>query len=247
MAMDMLMSATRGPYLTATAEYCRHPNIGKRCKDPARGVQDLSAMDVLLVGGLLGSIVLLVLVEERCARALRTKAPRRPLIAVIGSGKALTEPELRDAELVGRTIAAAGASLVCGGGAGVMEAACRGFHTAGSWRRPGGSTLGVVASRDGRPNPWIDAAIYVHLPGAKSDALPNSVDVVLQSADAVIALPGDEGMALALSMALEEYGIPLMAYGAPLPPMSGIQPCVPDTPVDLANFCAAVARSVHRL
>ena len=62
------------------------------------------------------------------------------MISVIG-GEASGEAALGAAEIVGREIARHGATLVCGGRGGVMEAACRGA------RAEGGHTIGIKIGR----------------------------------------------------------------------------------------------------
>ena len=58
-------------------------------------------------------------------------------VGVIGA--AWEDPELNQlAESVGKLLAESGATLVCGGMGGVMEAACRGARTAG------GRTAGIL-------------------------------------------------------------------------------------------------------
>lgn len=70
-------------------------------------------------------------------------------IAVFGSSRAREDgPEYEHALALGRTIARRSARVVCGGGGGVMEAACRGACEAG------GRTLGVVVG-EVIPNAWV--------------------------------------------------------------------------------------------
>jgi len=95
---------------------------------------------------------------------------------------------------------------------------------------------GHKASTDGHPNPWIDTAVYTFLPGVRSGATPNLSDVVLKSADAMIALPGGEGTALEVVMAYKDYVIPIMEFRAR----------IPYSPSDLVAFCQHVVRIVNR-
>ncbi|HET8758175.1 MAG TPA: hypothetical protein VFM58_19290, partial [Solirubrobacteraceae bacterium] len=67
--------------------------------------------------------------------------PPRAWIAVVGPGSAAGH-ELAAAEEAGAAIAEAGCGLICGGLAGVMEAACRGA------RSRGGLTLGLLPGLD---------------------------------------------------------------------------------------------------
>jgi uncharacterized protein (TIGR00725 family) len=98
-------------------------------------------------------------------------------VAVIGPSRAT--PEVAAAAFqVGVLIARGGANLVCGGGGGAMEAACRGARSAG------GTTVGILPgpTRDDA-NPFVDIAIPTGM-GEARNAL------VVRAADAVIAIGG---------------------------------------------------------
>ncbi len=101
-------------------------------------------------------------------------------IAVIGAGDA--PAALRElAFAVGRAIARRGATLVCGGRGGVMEAAAAGAHSAG------GHTVGILPGYDRREaNPHIEFAIATGMGEARNV-------IVVASADAVVALTGEAG------------------------------------------------------
>lgn len=72
------------------------------------------------------------------------------IIAVIG-GRWAEKALLREAEEVGRLIARKGATLVCGGLSGVMEAASKGAKS------EGGITVGILPQNDSREaNEFID-------------------------------------------------------------------------------------------
>ena len=104
------------------------------------------------------------------------------MISVIG-GEACGPEALETAEKVGREIARRGATLVCGGRGGVMEAACRGA------REAGGHTIGIMPGRgheDSPPNPYVEFPIFTGMGFARN------VMVVL-SGDAVIAIDGSYG------------------------------------------------------
>ncbi|MGH2957741.1 MAG: TIGR00725 family protein [Solirubrobacterales bacterium] len=105
----------------------------------------------------------------------------RPVqISVIGSSEGETEL-LRDAEQVGRRIAEAGATLVCGGLTGVMEAASRGAAGAG------GTVLGVLPTLEtADANRHVTFAVATGIGHARNLA-------VLASGDAVIAVGGEWG------------------------------------------------------
>lgn len=114
-----------------------------------------------------------------------------PVIAVCGAGRC--GPDLAAlAEAVGRELAQKGATVVCGGHGGVMEAAARGAVEAG------GMTIGVLPGRDRREaNPFIRAVVATGMGEARNA-------IIVRTADAVIAVGGEYGtlseMALALKM-----------------------------------------------
>lgn len=119
-------------------------------------------------------------------------------LAVIGSASCDAETAAL-AEEVGREIARHGATLVCGGRGGVMEAACRGA------RSVGGTTVGILPGTDrAQANPYVDIPIVTGLGEARNV-------LVVRSADAVIAVSGGYGtlseIALALKMGRPVVGI----------------------------------------
>lgn len=106
----------------------------------------------------------------------------RRQIAVIGS--AACEPDSEAARLgeeVGRRLAEAGLTLVCGGLTGVMEAACRGASEAG------GVAIGVVPGNSvGEANPYCTHVIATGIGHARNLA-------VVSSGDVTIAIGGEWG------------------------------------------------------
>ncbi|HUF53032.1 MAG TPA: TIGR00725 family protein [Dehalococcoidia bacterium] len=113
------------------------------------------------------------------------------MISVIG-GEACGPEALQAAEAVGRELGRRGATLVCGGRGGVMEAACRGAKDGG------GQTVGIMPGRgpeDGTPNSYVDLPIYTGLGYARN------ITVVL-SGEAVIAIDGSYGTLSELAYAL---------------------------------------------
>ena len=99
-------------------------------------------------------------------------------IAVIGAADANAE-EYSMAMVVGRLVAGH-ATLICGGMGGVMEAACKGA------REQGGRTVGILPDT-GNGNPYLDVVIRTGLGHARNV-------LVVQSADAVIAVGGSHGV-----------------------------------------------------
>lgn len=105
----------------------------------------------------------------------------KPLyISVIGGGSCgPTEQAL--AEQVGRLVAQEGATLVCGGLGGVMEAAARGAKAAG------GATIGILPGHDRcQANAYLDKVVTTGIGHARNLA-------VVSSGDAVIAVGGSYG------------------------------------------------------
>jgi hypothetical protein len=125
---------------------------------------------------------------------------RRLQIAVIGAGRC--GPEVAGmAEEVGAAIAARGCTLVCGGLAGVMEAAARGA------RRGGGLTVGILPGYETRAaNPEIDVVLPTGMGHARNI-------IVVSAGDAVIALPGEHGTAAEIALALK-IGRPVVGLRA---------------------------------
>jgi uncharacterized protein (TIGR00725 family) len=126
-------------------------------------------------------------------------APRNA-IAVIGAADA--GEEIRAiAFKVGHAIARNGVVLVCGGRGGVMEAAAQGARSAG------GHTVGILPSyRRASANSHIEFAIATGMGEARNA-------IVVASADAIIALPGEAGTLSEIALALK-IGRPVVALDA---------------------------------
>ena len=122
------------------------------------------------------------------------------IVAVIGAAEA--RPELRDqAFAVGRAIAERGATLICGGRGGVMEAAAHGA------RSVGGHTIGVLPTYNrADANPHIEFAIATGMGHARNV-------IIVASAHAVIALEGEGGTLSEIGLALK-LGRPVVAIDA---------------------------------
>lgn len=111
------------------------------------------------------------------------------LIGVIG-GAQCSAKEAELAEAVGRELAGRGATLVCGGLGGVMEAACRGAKSAG------GTTVGVLPGEDrNTANPYVDIPIVTGMGSARNV-------IVVRSSHAVIAVDGSYGTLSEIAFAL---------------------------------------------
>ena len=121
---------------------------------------------------------------------------KQRIIAVIGGGQCSRE-EARLAEEVGHELARRGATLICGGLGGVMEAACKGASL------EGGTTIGILPGDDRQAaNPYVQIPIVTGLGYARNIA-------VVKSAQAVIAIGGSYGTLSEISHALQS-GIPVI-------------------------------------
>lgn len=121
-------------------------------------------------------------------------------VAVVGS----SDVDCGSASLaseVGRTVAAVGAVLICGGLGGTMEAAARGA------KERGGTTVGIVPSyQKDTANPYIDIIIASGMGHARNV-------LVAASGDLVVALPGSHGTRSEVSLALK-MGRPVIGVTA---------------------------------
>ncbi len=117
-------------------------------------------------------------------------------VAVVGPSRASGE-ETMAAEAVGRGLAAAGVTLVCGGLGGVMEAACRGAAA------NGGLTIGILPGADrAAANEWVKVALPTGLGELRNG-------LVVRAADAVIAVGGAYGTLSEIALALRT-GVPVI-------------------------------------
>jgi len=115
---------------------------------------------------------------------------RKKIIAVIGGSEPSAE-EARLAEEIGRELAKQGATLVCGGLGGVMEAACRGASL------EGGVTIGILPGDSPKAaNPYVQIPIVTGIGYARNIS-------VVKSAQAVIAIGGSYGTLSEIAHALQ--------------------------------------------
>ncbi len=115
---------------------------------------------------------------------------RKKTVAVIGGSEPSPE-EARLAEEVGRELAKQGATLVCGGLGGVMEAACRGASS------KGGVTIGILPGDSPKTaNPYVQIPIVTGIGYARNIT-------VVKSAQAVIAIGGSYGTLSEIAHALQ--------------------------------------------
>ena len=112
------------------------------------------------------------------------------LISVVGAGDCSAE-EAKTAEEIGRLLAERGFSVVCGGLAGVMQAACKGCKSAG------GQTVGILPGDDpSQANEWVDAARPTGMGEARNALVANA-------GEAMIAVGGEYGTLSEIAFALK--------------------------------------------
>src|ERR1700737_3699813 len=126
---------------------------------------------------------------------------RRPAIAVIGGGDGVSDEVLELAHKVGSEIGAHGATLICGGRGGVMEAAARGALERGA------HTIGILPGYDrSAANSHIEFAIATGMGQARNAS-------GVGSADARVALGGEGGTLSEIGLAIK-LGRPVVALRA---------------------------------
>ncbi len=123
------------------------------------------------------------------------------LISIIGGHASNTMTNAMDlAEAVGEELGRRGYSIVCGGGNGIMEAACRGC------RRSGGLAIGILKGNDlAEGNLELDIAIPTSLDVASNN-------IVVWAGLGIMAFPGRYGTLNETALALD-FGKPIVALG----------------------------------
>ncbi len=125
----------------------------------------------------------------------------RPIVAVIGASSAPDDVCMMAAD-IGAEIARHRWHLICGGGDGVMEAACRGFIEARE--EPGIVTLGVLPTEDNSfANPFVEVPIPTGMGWARNA-------VITRTADGVVAIGGCSGTLSEIAFAWQ-MGKPIAA------------------------------------
>ncbi len=121
------------------------------------------------------------------------------LISIIG-GNIASEEELSFAFKLGGLLAEAGFSIVCGGGEGVMEAACMGCA------EEGGLTVGILPGEEkSLANPFVSLALPTGMGVSRNR-------MVALAGEAVCAVGGAYGTLSEIAFALQA-GKPVCCYG----------------------------------
>ncbi|MEJ2199802.1 MAG: TIGR00725 family protein [Desulfuromonadaceae bacterium] len=122
-----------------------------------------------------------------CTAVAMTKTP---LVGVIGAA-VVNESAYAAAREIGRLLAARGATVVCGGLGGVMEAVCRGCSEAG------GTAVGILpGATAGSANPWVGIPIVTNMGHARNV-------IIAHTAQVLIAVEGEYGTLSELAVALK--------------------------------------------
>jgi len=122
---------------------------------------------------------------------------RKTAVSVIGGRNCNREVEQLTQNLA-KNLAKVADILITGGLGGTMEAACKGF------KAQGGLTLGIIPGYDKNDaNKYVDIVIPTGL------GLARNV-LVVKSADAVVALPGESGTLSEIAYCLQ-FGIPVIS------------------------------------
>jgi uncharacterized protein (TIGR00725 family) len=134
-------------------------------------------------------------------------------VAVCGPSQCTPE-QAAHARRVGELLAGRGAIVLCGGGGGVMAAVAAGA------REAGGTVVGILPGPDRHDaNPLLSAAIVTNMGQARNV-------VLVQSAEAVIAIGGSWGTLSEIALAMRRGGVRVVSLdgwqlldrdGVPLP------------------------------
>jgi len=155
------------------------------------------------------------------------KVPGTVQIAVVGHNDPPPEV-IHWAEEVGQRLAQKGATVVCGGLGGVMEAAARGAFEAG------GLTVGILPGYEARmANPFVRVVIPSGLGHARNM-------LVVASGDAVIAFPGSYGTLSEVALALK-LGKEVIGLNAWMGVEGVVQARTPQEAVELAMAAARIS------
>ncbi|QIS23607.1 dethiobiotin synthetase [Nocardia terpenica] len=121
-------------------------------------------------------------------------------VAVCGP-RHCTDADAANAREIGRLLAEAGATVLCGGGVGVMAAVAEGASAAG------GLVIGVRPDTDrSAACAGLSAVLYTNLGEARNA-------VLVWSADAVVVVGGSWGTLSELALANRRGGVPVVSIG----------------------------------
>ncbi|WP_280272092.1 LOG family protein [Nocardia wallacei] len=151
-------------------------------------------------------------------------------VAVCGP-RDCTDLDAANAAEVGRLLAEEGATVLCGGGAGVMAAVAEGAS------RAGGLVIGIRPDTDrAAACAGLSAVLYTGMGEARNA-------ILVSSADAVIVVGGSWGTLSELALAHRRGGIPVVSLGGWRILDAEGDPV--DAAVSVADPAAAVEAALH--
>lgn len=158
--------------------------------------------------------------------------PCRVPIGLIGPRQA-SEGQLRIAEEMGRRIAGLGATLLCGGRGGVMEAACRGAALGG------GLTVGLLPDDD-----WRSANPFVAIPIATGIGIARNA-IIARASLCLVAVGGGFGTLSEIAFGLQ-FGTPVLTLAA-APSVEGAVPLADPAEAEarIASLLLALPEAKH--
>jgi len=149
---------------------------------------------------------------------------------------------------LGELLARLEVNLLTGAGHGVMTSVSRAYLKA---RAGAGISIGIVpcespearhVPRDGSPNPFVELPIYTHLPlsgiSGQDERSRNHINVL--SSQVIIALPGSDGTASEVELALR-YGRPVAAFAGAAGDVANLNPGI-DRCLSIAEVEAFIGR-----
>jgi uncharacterized protein (TIGR00725 family) len=122
----------------------------------------------------------------------------RPLQVAVCGPRDCTDTQAAQAARIGQLLAAAGAVVICGGGAGVMAAVARGA------RQAGGLVVGIRPGPDRRgASPDLSVTLVTNLGEARNA-------IIVWSADVVVVVGGSWGTLSEVALARRRGGVPVV-------------------------------------
>ncbi|WP_308163072.1 LOG family protein [Nocardia alni] len=124
-----------------------------------------------------------------------------PIQVAVCGPRDCPDTDTRNAREVGRLLAEAGVTVLCGGGTGVMAAVAEGASSAG------GLVIGIRPDTDPAAIcPGLSAVLYTNMGEARNT-------ILIRSADAVIVVGGSWGTLSELALANHRDDVPIVSLG----------------------------------
>ncbi|WP_083884273.1 SLOG cluster 4 domain-containing protein [Nocardia higoensis] len=125
----------------------------------------------------------------------------RPLQVAVCGPRHCTSEDAHRAKEIGRLLAEAGVTVICGGGMGVMAAVAEGAASAG------GTVIGIRPDTDrAAVCPGLTAVLFTNMGEARNS-------IIIESADVVIVVGGSWGTLSELALANRRGNVPVISIG----------------------------------